>query len=139
MDVTGRCLCEAVTFSAKEVDPHLHACHCTMCRRWSGGPGFAVAVGQVEFAGEDKISVYSSSDWAERGFCQQCGTNLFYRMKPAGPTMMWAGSIDDNEVFELTGEIYVDEKPQGYDFAGDHPRQTGPEFLASMGVELPEA
>lgn len=139
MDATGRCLCGAVTFSAKEVEAHVHACHCTMCRRWSGGPGFAVSVGSIDYSGEDNISAYASSDWAERGFCKQCGTNLFYRMPETGMTMVWAGSIDNNEAFVLTGEIYVDEKPAGYNFVGDHPRQTGPEFLASMGVEVPES
>jgi len=138
MDSTGQCLCGAVTFSAKDIDPHMHACHCTMCRKWSGGPGFAIGVGSVEFNGEANITAFASSDWAERGFCNRCGTNLFYRMPQTGMTMLWAGSLDNNEDFDLTGEIYVDEKPAGYNFAGDHPRQTGPEFLASMGVEIPE-
>ena len=137
MDSTGQCLCGAVTFKAKDVEPHLHACHCTMCRKWSGGPGFAVGVGSVEFAGEANIKAYASSDWAERGFCATCGTNLFYRMPATGMTVMWAGAFDNNEQFALTGEIYVDEKPAGYNFAGDHPRQTGAEFMASMGVEAP--
>jgi len=33
----------------------------------------------VSFAGEENVAVYKSSDWAERGFCKQCGTHLFYR------------------------------------------------------------
>ena len=137
MDSTGRCLCGAVTFKAKKVDPHLHACHCTMCRTWCGGPNLSVGVEAVEFAGEANITAYASSDWAERGFCKACGTNLFYRMPSTGMTVMCAGVFDNNEEFTLTGEIYVDEKPLGYNFAGDHPRQTGAEFLASMGVEAP--
>lgn len=131
---TGQCLCGAVTFSAENVEQHIHACHCSMCRKWSGSPAMAAGVGSVSFNGEDSITRYDSSEWAERGFCKQCGTNLFYHFKDAGQYIMWTGAFDDPSAFTLTGEIYIDEKPQGYDFAGDHPRLTGAEFMASMGV-----
>lgn len=99
----------------------------------------AAAVGSVEFSGAEHLKVYESSAWAERGFCQECGTNLFYRLKESGEHIMSMGCFDDAEQFSLVGEIYVDEKPNGYDFAGDHPRQTGEEFLASIGAPSPDA
>lgn len=131
---TGRCLCGAVTFKAESLDPHVHACHCGMCRRWSGGPALAAQVGNIVFDGEANISLYASSDWAERGFCAKCGTNLFYRVKENGMTMLWSGTLDDPSELTLAGEIYIDSKPPGYDFAGDHPRQTEAEFLESIGM-----
>ena len=133
-EATGTCLCGAVRFTATGIDPHIHACHCTMCRTWSGGPGMAVNVGSVEFESEEAISRYASSDWAERGFCSRCGSNLFYHLKEPGQMMMWAGTFTDASAFKLDGEIYIDEKPPGYDFAGDHSRLTAAEFLASMGA-----
>ena len=131
---TGKCLCGAVSFSAKDVETHFHACHCTMCRKWSGGPGFGVGVGSIDLSGEDHLGVYKSSDWAERCFCKLCGTNLFYRMPDSGMVVVWAGAFDDESALKLTGEIYIDEKPDSYNFQGDHPRQTGAEFLASIGA-----
>ena len=92
----------------------------------------AAEAGNVEFQGEQHIKVYSSSEWAERGFCGECGSNLFYRLKQTGKHILCTGAFDDQTPFDLVGEIYVDEKPPGYDFAGDHPRQTGEEFLASL-------
>ena len=38
---------------------------------------------------------------------------------------MWVGAFDDAEEFELVGEIFMDDKPGTYDFAGDHPRHAG--------------
>jgi hypothetical protein len=38
MTATGRCLCGAVKFSAEGVESDVHACQCTMGRRWAGGP-----------------------------------------------------------------------------------------------------
>jgi len=32
----------------------------------------------------------------------------------------------------LAGEIFIDDKPHVYDLAGDHPRMTGAEFMASL-------
>lgn len=131
---TGQCLCGAVKFDAQGVETHVHGCHCSMCRRWSGGPMLAASVQSIEFSGEDKVKRFDSSEWAQRGFCSECGTSLFYYLKPANQYIMCTGAFDDVEPFELSGEIYIDEKPSMYDFAGDHPRQTGEEFLASMNV-----
>lgn len=132
MAATGRCLCGAVTYTAQGVDSDVHSCHCDMCRRWSGGPGMAASVASVEFQGVDDIARYDSSEWAERGFCRRCGTNLFYRLKAADHYVLWMGTFDDQTPFRLAGEIYIEEKPASYDFAGDHPRLTGAEFMASL-------
>ncbi len=132
MATTGQCLCGAVKYSAEDVDPNAQTCHCNMCRRWSGGPALATGVGSVSFDGEEHITRYQSSDWAERGFCSRCGTNLFYHLKANDHYVLWVGAFDDPEPFKLTGEIFVEEKPSGYDFAGDHPRLTAAEFMASL-------
>jgi len=132
MEQNGKCMCGAVSYVATDVQTHVHACHCSMCRQWSGGPALAASVGSVTFQGEENITRFDSSDWAERGFCAICGSNLFYHLKEADSYIMWTGSFEDQSQFKLAGEIYIDEKPGGYNFAGDHPRQTGEEFLAAM-------
>ena len=122
INATGRCLCGAITFEAVGVETEIHACHCSMCRRWSGGgPGFATQVESVTFTGESSLGRYDSSDWAERGFCKTCGSCLFYRLKP-DTYILSIGSFDDPDAFVLHGEIYHDDKPTTYALAGDHPR-----------------
>lgn len=131
---TGRCLCGSVSFEAEGVEAHLHGCHCGMCRRWTGGPALAAAVQSVIFSGAEHITRYASSDWAERGFCSRCGSHLFYRLKPADQYIIWMGAFDDTSGFELATEIYIDDKPGAYAFAGEHPRLSGAEFMASVGM-----
>lgn len=131
VEMTGRCLCGAVTYTARDVEKEFKACHCGMCRRWSGGPAFAAHAGDVEFRGEENIRRYDSSSWAERGFCRRCGTNLFYRMKPNGTPILWMGTFDDQSSFKLDGEIYIDAKPESYSLAGDHPRYTEADLMKS--------
>ena len=133
MNRSGSCLCGAVKFTAIDVSSEVHACHCTMCRRWSGGPGLAVNVAGLEFQQDEQLRLFASSDWAQRGFCQQCGTNLFYLLTDPQQYMVWMGALDDQSGLTLSGEIFIDEKPPGYEFAGEHHRMTGEEFLASLG------
>ena len=131
---TGRCLCGRVRFIAEGVEPDFHACHCGMCRRWSGGsPFFGASVKKVQFSGEENLGRFSSSEWAERGFCKSCGSTLFYFLKPEKRYTLSVGTFDDPEAFALTREIYIDHKPPTYALAGDHPRLTEKEILAEHG------
>jgi hypothetical protein len=123
--MTGRCLCGSVKFTAAKVEIDHHVCHCGMCRRWSGGAGFFGARAMdVTFAHDEELAVYASSNWAARGFCKACGTPLYYFLKPTGAYMMNVGTFDDPAQFRLVREIFIDKKPPGFDFAGDHERWT---------------
>jgi len=129
----GRCLCGAVTFSVDSEKRDVGACHCSMCRRWAGGPFMVVDAGDaVTFEGEDSISVYKSSEWGERGFCSKCGTNLFWRMADRSHYVVSAGALEESDGLVLTHEIFVDEKPSFYDFANDTERMTGAEVFAKF-------
>jgi hypothetical protein len=77
MKLTGTCLCGAVKVAANANKPMVAVCHCEMCRRWSSGPFMEVDCQQVVFEGEENIRRIRSSEWAERGFCTRCGSNLF--------------------------------------------------------------
>lgn len=130
---SGHCLCGAVRFTAQDVSDHHHACHCGMCRRWTGGPAFAVPVGDAVWEGHEHIGRYASSEWGERGFCKQCGSGLFFRFVSKDEYYINAGAFDDDSGFTLVGEIYVDEQPPGYRFSEGLDRMTGDDFLAKYG------
>ncbi len=119
----GQCLCGAIEVVASEAGD-VGLCHCAMCRRWSGGPMFAVHCGSdVRFKGAQPAA-YRSSDWAERGFCPACGTHLFYRLLPTGEYMLSAGLFQQQE-FQLKSQIFIDEKPAFYELANDTEKLTG--------------
>jgi hypothetical protein len=131
---TGRCLCGAVSFTAAQVDPGMHACHCSNCRRWTGGPSLSANAAGVVFEGTAYLTVYESSAWGERGFCRKCGSSLFFRLQGSDRYILNHGSFDNPDHLKVVGEIYIDEKPSSYDFQGEHKRLTGEEFLASLGI-----
>ncbi len=119
----GRCLCGAIEVTAPDQE-HVALCHCAMCRRWSGGPMFAVHCGSdVRFSGAGPAT-YRSSDWAQRGFCPTCGTHLFYHLLPGDEYILPAGLFQDHK-FILGSEIFIDEKPAFYDLANATEKLTG--------------
>ena len=129
--IRGHCLCGAVSVTATPVRDHLEACHCDMCRRWGGGAYLAVQCAtDFTFGGEEHIGRYRSSEWAERGFCTRCGTNLFYHFLPTGSHSFTAGLFDDPGMTRMGEQIFIDEKPPYYSFADDAPAKTGAQVIA---------
>jgi hypothetical protein len=78
----------------------------------------------------DLITVYQSSEWAERGFCKHCGSPLFYRLKSDGSYYLPVGLLDDTEGLTLVSEIFIDRKPALYSFAEKTKKMTAEETLA---------
>ncbi len=127
----GKCLCGAVRITAKDAGTEVGACHCKMCRRWGGGPFMEIECGtNVSFEGEENVSVFDSSAWAERGFCKKCGTHLFYRFKRTGQHGIPVGLFDDDENLTFTHQVFIDEKPSFYRFADETHDVTGAEIIA---------
>lgn len=131
----GQCLCGAVQFDATLDNHQVGVCHCKMCRRWGGGPSMMVETRTPpRFADSSHVRVHSSSDWAERGFCGQCGSHLFYRLKDEDFYGIPVGLFKENgQPWSFEMEVFIDEKPGFYTFAEDTRKLTGAELFAQHG------
>jgi len=122
---TGRCECGAVAF---QIDGELlppTACHCSQCRRLSGHfwSGTWANTAELRFSRDDGLKWYDSSDWAERGFCKECGSSLFYRLKGEDHRLSVAtGCLDQPTGLALRRHIYVKDKGDYYDISDDLPQ-----------------
>ncbi|MFC0267019.1 GFA family protein [Kushneria aurantia] len=134
----GGCLCGAVRFRARH-GGEVSLCHCSMCRRATGGPLFAVLCdGEAQFEEGSPVGVYHSSEQGERGFCQQCGSSLYFHHRGENFYAFTAGSFDDQGPMVLTSQIFIDDKPGFYALANDTPRyRKGPKSRASGEGEQP--
>lgn len=130
--MSGGCLCGAVRFSAIPQHAEMDVCHCSMCRRWSGGVfmGVMCVAGSLSLENESALGIYTSSEWGERCFCKQCGSNLFWRMQDGSACAVSAQAFDDPQAFAFTMQIYVEEQPANYTFANETKRLTGAEVTA---------
>jgi len=89
--VTAACLCGLIQFDIQLPTKWCAHCHCSMCQR-AHGAAFVTWVGLEEQSisyrsGEDSVRWFRSSEQAERGFCDCCGTTLFFR------SSRWPGEI----------------------------------------------
>lgn len=129
----GHCLCGAVKFTATPAKMEMGVCHCSMCRRWSGGVFMAVDCGtSVVVDDASQLGVYKSSGYGERCFCEACGSTLFWRMQDGSANVVAAQAFDDASGFALVSEIFTDEQPANYAFANHTKRQTGAEVFAAF-------
>ena len=128
--VEGRCLCGAVTVRATVTKPILRACHCDMCRRHTSSMFMSLAIepGSLEVDGPAKS--FRSSDWAERGFCEVCGSTLWYGTVGDGVRHPAAGLFDDAAGAPLKLEFFADMKPEGYALMGEHRKMNTDEMAA---------
>lgn len=76
----GGCLCGGVRYRITGTIPPAVHCHCSMCRRGSGGTVVTwveIALNRFKFThGEPRV--YQSSGHARRGFCPTCGAQLTF-------------------------------------------------------------
>ena len=82
--LTGRCLCGGVRFEVTAPPAGAGYCHCTRCQRRSGTAASVqaqLAPGSYrQLAGEELVRWWRHPDGGfEKGFCSNCGAQLFSR------------------------------------------------------------
>jgi hypothetical protein len=77
----GSCQCGGVAFVVSEPFSRLSFCHCTTCKKISGGVGTANGRAPTEAVritrGADLIQTYQPDEGSAKTFCARCGSNLF--------------------------------------------------------------
>ncbi len=135
-NVHGQCLCGKVKVKAAHVSLTAGACHCQSCQKWGGGPLLTVDAGtEVKLDGACFVSVFNSSEWAERGFCNNCGTHLFYRLKQNGQYFIPVALFEQLTNVVLDHQIFIEQKPGWYCFANQTTELTGAEVFALFAAK----
>jgi len=111
----GRCACGAVSFIVLAPDSY-GACHCTMCRRWSGGLWMGVVCSEI-LRIEGPVREWTSSRRAKRGFCGDCGTSIWHKPRHSPHFTFGQGLFDDQKGWRLSREICAEGQPDHYALA----------------------
>lgn len=79
--MSGSCWCGAVEFTVAERFSNLSFCHCTSCKRISGGVGTANGRARSDWIevtqGRELLTTYQPDEGSAKTFCSVCGSNLF--------------------------------------------------------------
>jgi hypothetical protein len=119
MSITGSCLCGKVTLNISALDREVIACHCTQCRKQTGHHYAATRAqnADISIAGEEHIKWYRASATAERGFCQHCGSALFWRHDGTEFTSILAGCLDQPTGLKIAKHIFTRDKGDYYELS----------------------
>ncbi len=79
--LAGSCLCGEVRFEVVEPFVAVTACHCTSCKKLSGGAGTVNGRSRTDairvVAGQEILRTYQPGEGSAKTFCSACGSNLF--------------------------------------------------------------
>jgi hypothetical protein len=88
-NIQGACLCGGVRFEVTQPFEGVSACHCTSCKKISGGVGTVSGRVPTEavviLEGEDLLRPYQPAEGNSKTFCSVCGSNLFGYGWPESP------------------------------------------------------
>ena len=112
-DFEGGCHCREVRFRATGPLCEILICHCSDRLKITGTSWGASAVHADDFfwLGDGRPRWYGSSEWAERGFCPTCGSQMFYRRRDLPLISIAPGAFDSSEMLSVSGQIYAESHP----------------------------
>ncbi len=114
--ITGGCICGAVRYQVNGALRPVIACHCEQCRRFSGHFVAATATRKTYFqllqAGG--LKWYSYQSGLRQGFCQECGSSLFFEDEQSARISIAAGSLDQPQGLKLAAQIFAAEAGDYY-------------------------
>ncbi|WP_395688080.1 GFA family protein [Aestuariivirga sp.] len=117
---TGSCLCGAVAFEIHGPLRPVIACHCIQCRKQTGTYMSATACADVDLTFSRRVGLawFRSSPEAQRGFCRECGSVLFWKADGTDTTSISAGAIDGSTDVPLDGHIFCESAGDYYEITG---------------------
>ncbi len=127
---TGECNCGAVSYHIDADISEVYICHCSICRKTTGGAGFAVVVvDNASFSwlsGRENVSYWAKPghDW-HTSFCRRCGSPLPGANDDARMYVPVGTLTAGHEQLAVAHHIFVDSK-------------AGWEEIADNGVQHPE-
>jgi len=110
--MTGGCQCGRVRYAVEVEDFDACACHCRMCQRATGNVFVAlktVPQGRLRWTGAAPDE-FTSSPFARRGFCRECGTPLTFAYTDSETIDLTVASFDDPGRFVPTSNFGIESR-----------------------------
>ena len=115
--ITGGCQCGGVRYAVRGKLRDVIACHCVQCRRTSGHFVAATACRRRAFTlvKSDSLKWYTAVPKFRRGFCDECGSSLFFEEEGGERISIAAGSLDEPQGLKIAAHIFVSEAGDYYE------------------------
>lgn len=90
----GSCHCGTVRFDLHGPVRRASVCHCSQCRRMSGGDWASADVARADLFIRGEVRWFEASPSARRGFCPTCGAFLFWEPRDSDEIAVALGAVD---------------------------------------------
>ena len=133
---TGGCLCGAVRYEVRGPLRAVVDCHCSQCRRTSGHFAAFTATRPedlvlIESGG---LRWYRSSARGRRGFCEVCGSSLFWEPASGERVSIAAGTLDLPTGLATAAHVFVEDSGDYYTISDGLPRRVD----GVHGITIPD-
>jgi len=134
---SGGCLCGVVRYQVTGPLRDVVSCHCSQCRRTSGHFVAATAARNADLVllEDEGLQWYRSSNNTQRGFCNRCGSSLFWKPAEGGHISIMAGTLDGATGLATVAHICVESAGDYYRIGDGASQVEGDDH----GVAIPEA
>jgi len=122
---TGGCLCGAVKYEVLGKLYNVIICHCSKCRRIHGHVSAHASSNREDLRlVEDRglqwyRSVKDETPNVYRGFCRECGANLFWDPRCDDQIYISAGTLDQPTGLKTIGHIWLSQAGDYYELTDD--------------------
>jgi hypothetical protein len=110
-------LCGAVRFHVPTSSlAGVTVCHCGQCRRWHGHVGAYTNAKAADLVFDESrgLAWFRSSGFAQRGFCRECGSSLFWRRDGSDLISITAGTLDPPTGLATRLQIFTEDRGDYY-------------------------
>jgi hypothetical protein len=121
--IKGSCLCGDIRFETAAQPQGASMCHCSQCRKQSGGIWASAYVKDGDIRITGPVSWFAASAKAKRGSCPRCGSFLFWKGTGEHTTSFALGAVDGNSGLTVEKHIFTASKGDYYVIADGVPQQ----------------
>lgn len=117
----GSCLCGDVRFEVSDGLKGATCCHCSQCRKQSGYYWASASAPDDRFRiiSDANLKWHASSEIARRGFCENCGSFLFWKHNEEDRISISMSAFDTPTGLTVNRHIFVEDKGDYYEITND--------------------
>ena len=118
------CLCGGIKLRTQGYHRNVQNCHCIQCMKTHGHHAAYTNVEErnVKFVKKKTLKWFRSSKRAKRGFCNNCGASLFFKIIGAKTISIAAGMFNRPVKLKTTMNIFVKGKSDYYKLDSGMPK-----------------
>lgn len=116
LSLKAKCLCGNISFKTTGYHRDVQNCHCIQCLKTHGNFAAYTKVEEKElkFLNKKTLKWFKSSKRAKRGFCNNCGASIFFKVLGTNQICISAGIFNKPTKLKTSMNIFIKGKSDYY-------------------------